>query len=1213
MSIIRSKIMMTRNLRAGAWLVFTFAYTSLFAQLLQMRAYSTGDGLPQSEVISIYQDRAGYLWLGTYENGLARYDGRTFQRITAPHGILDGAIRKIHQDRHGAIWIGTEEGLVRCAYDFSRDDTTISVFTKAHGLPHNFVTSILEDSLGVLWVGTRGGACYWQDSVFVKKISRRSADNNFITALALAPDGSLWMGTAEGVNIWRGDNVRTLTAENALAHNFVRAVLCDRDGVMWIGTRAGLTRVSAQTSRTFDARNGLVDVDITALAQDQRGLLWIGATSGVSKFDPAMLNERSGAASATNHSARNGFAGNKIFSHFDSRHGLTSTRIAALWVDYENNLWIGTWGGGVCKLFGDYIENYSPQNGLPAAQVYGVFEDRRNRIWLGTNGGGLAIVDGDFLSIHNTRNGLPHDVVHALDREPSGALWIGTDGGAVRMASENLIAAPHTWQIFSKARGFADDRINDVYCAPSGEVWLATNTAGAHCYANGKFTALTTANGLPSNTVRAVHRDRQQRLWIATAEGLFLQHGETQKVFRRHDAGLPAEAVYCIFEDQRGNLWFGTRRGGVALYADEKFLAFNTGGGLSNNVVYSISEDRRNRLWFGTNTGVDCFDAEALIKFLTRGSAAPAHEKIAPDFHLTAAHGLADNECNLHAAWLDQGGNLWFGTAGGATKLYPERLPLATPPPRVHIRPLEVDERLQNPQHDLQIRFKTSLALHFRTLSFIDERNTRSQYFLEGLDGDWIGPTTDDHVRYANLPPGQYTFHLRGANAFGVTSKETAQLRFEIMPPFYRRWWFIISSLLAAGGLIYGGHRWRLRQVHQHNVELARAVEEKTHHLKETHQHLANIKESLPVGMLVVNAKRFVEESNRAAAGLFAQEPAELFNQEIHNLLTSETMTRDMVWAAMREEKRANASTPNGKLETISGQSGIELKGMRKDGKHFPCRVHACNIEDERGALRYVILTCEDLSEWQQLEQNYVENQKQLALLDLLAGMGDILNNKLAGVQGYLDLLKNALTMGVARREDSGESTTVNPLEVISWTQNSAGEMNAILRQLIEFGTHITKAQAAPHDLPAMLQALERRWSKFVKLKIPETAAPLWVMVVPQIKAGLDEALRNSYEAEASEVVATIETLTEQSRVRLTLIDNGRGISPDMVRKVFLPFFKTKATAHPGLGLWKLRQLVQQSGGSVEINFVPQGGTQLVIVLPIAAAAPESDDFEALN
>ena len=1200
-------------MRTGAWLVLTFAHTSLFGQLLQIRNYGTNDGLPQSEVVSIYQDVAGYLWFGTFENGLARYDGRSFQRPALPDSLVNCAVPKIHQDRRGAMWIGTDEGLVRLKYDPATGDTTLEVFTTANGLPDNYVTSILEDSSGVLWIGTRGGIACLSETGFVKKITPAGGDNNFVYALALAKDGSVWSGTEEGLNIWRDDLIETLTTTDGLAHNRVRALLCDRDGVIWIGTAAGLTRAENRRLRTIEEKERFRSANISALAQDQQGRLWVGALDGLFQLDPLLFSETPVGAPAKNQAA-NGFSKHENFRRIGHGQGLSIDRIGALGVDYENNLWIGTWGGGVYKLFGNYLENYSSSNGLPAATVYGFGEDRRGRIWIGTSGGGLAIVDGDSLLICDTRHGLPHNVVRAFDREPSGAVWIGTQQGAVRLPSEDLINNRKTWQVHTKQTGLPDDRINDLYCAPNGDVWLATNRAGALRYAGGKFTALNLERGLPSNTVNSIHQDRRGRLWIATTAGLFLRDGQTEKVFRRNEAGLPEENIYCIYEDREGRLWFGTRRGGVALYQNGAFLVLNSAQGLANDVVYFITEDQHRRLWFGTNSGVDCFEAARLAEFLNRRQdeddhRAGAPEKIKPFFHLTAVHGLADNECNTRASWCDRQGNLWFGTASGATKLNPDRLPFVAPTPRVHLQAIETDGRIHTFHNDLQLKAQNSIIFQFRTLSFINETYTRSQYYLEGFDNDWLNATADGRVRYINLAPKKYTFHLRGANALGMASTETTQLRFEVVPPFYLRIWFILSSLVLIAGLIYGGHRWRLRQISRHNAELEQLVAQKTHNLQETYDFLANIKDSLPVGMLVVNNKRFVVEANITGAKLFGYSLKDLHDQEIHNLLTSETMTRDMLWAALREEKRAKPSS-NGYLEHVTNQSGLEIDGLHRDGGKFPCRVHACNVEDENGGLRYVILTCEDISERRRLEQNLVENQKQLALLDLLAGMGDILNNKLAGIQGYLDLLKNALTMGVSRRDDSGAIKPVNPVEVINWAHGSAGEMNAILRQLTEFGTYMAKAQAAPLDLRNILHELSRRWAKFLAVKLPEIAAPLWVNAVPQIKAGLDEAIRNSREAEATEVVVNLEMLETQSRLRLILTDNGRGISPELVSKVFLPFFKTKATAHPGLGLWKLRQLVQQSGGTVEINFVPKGGTQLVVTLPLATPEQISKQFE---
>lgn len=1194
------EIMTANCMGIRAWLLCVFAYTALGAQYLQIRNYGTNNGLPQSEVVSIYQDRAGYMWFGTFESGFARYDGRTFQRPTLPDSVVNWAVNAICQDRQGALWIGADKGLLCLKYDPAREDTIVQVFADSTQLPNKFVTSILEDEAGVLWIGTRGGVSCWNGAGFVKKITPRGSDNNFINALALAKDGGVWAGTRSGVNVWRHEQLETLTMADGLAHNFVRALLCDRDGVMWVGTAAGLTRVQERKFRRLNVNDGLRETNIAALAQDQQGNIWVGSIDGLSQFAPSRFSDAPIMAAASS-PAVNGFAEPKFFRRLGHRQGLAVDRVAALAVDYENNLWIGTWGGGVYKVFGNYLENYLSSPGLPAVPVYCFGEDRGGRIWIGTNGQGLAIVEGDSLIMRDARHGLPHNVIRAIEREPSGAVWIGTDQGAVRLPSAEAIDRPQVWQIFNEQNGLPVNRINDLFCAANGEVWLATGGGGAVCYAGGKFTTINLEQGLPNNVINVIHRDRQNRLWIATVDGLLLQEGQTQKVFRRHDAGLPAENVYCIYEDQQGNLWFGTRRGGLALYHEGKFHVFNSAHGLSNDVVYFINEDRQRRLWVGTNAGVDCYETAALQAFLQNrphNLAAPP-EKIKPFFHLSAFHGLVDNECNVKATWRDRQGHLWFGTASGATKLDPERLPLTSPAPRVHIQAIEADGRFYTFRNDLQLKAKNSITIHFRTLSFINENYTRSQYFLEGFDNTWLNAADNEQARYTNLAPKKYTFHLRGINALDVSSSDAAQFRVEVLPPFYRQSWFVLSGLLLLAGLIYSGHRWRLRQIHNRNAELEQLVEEKTHSLKETNDFLANIKNSLPVGLLVVDAKRFVVEANQTGAELFGDQVHKLQGQEIHNLLASETMTRDMLWAALREEKRAKPSA-NGHLEPVMSQSGLEIDGLRPDGKKFPCRVHACNIEDGYGALRYVILTCEDISERRQLEQNLVENQKQLALFDLMAGMGDILNNKLAGIQGYLDLLKNALTKGVARREDSGEIKPVNPVEVIGWAHDSAGEMNTILRQLIEFGTYIAKVQAAPLDLRDILQSLARRWNKILTVKLPELPVALWINAVPKIKSGLDEAIRNSREAEATEVAITLEQLHEQARVRLILTDNGRGISPELVSKVFLPFFRTKATSHPGLGLWKLRQLVQQSGGTVEINFVPKGGTQLVLVLPLA-------------
>ena len=114
--------------------------------------YDVTNGLAGSLVASIYQDRKGYLWFGTFEGGVSRYDGQEWTTFTTQDGLAHNDVVSIYQDREGHLWFGTwHDGVSR--YD-GREWTT---FTTQDGLAHNDVMSIYQDREGYLWFATRGG------------------------------------------------------------------------------------------------------------------------------------------------------------------------------------------------------------------------------------------------------------------------------------------------------------------------------------------------------------------------------------------------------------------------------------------------------------------------------------------------------------------------------------------------------------------------------------------------------------------------------------------------------------------------------------------------------------------------------------------------------------------------------------------------------------------------------------------------------------------------------------------------------------------------------------------------------------------------------------------------------------------------------------------------------------------------------------------------
>ncbi|MDZ7308941.1 MAG: PAS domain S-box protein, partial [candidate division KSB1 bacterium] len=828
--------------------------------------------------------------------------------------------------------------------------------------------------------------------------------------------------------------------------------------------------------------------------------------------------------------------------------GLPNSFVRSLLVDYENNIWVGTIGAGAGKIFGWNIQNYTREVGLPGNVVYSFLEDPRGRVWIGTAGGGLAIVAGDSITVIDARTVLPDNFVHGLAQSPNGDIWLATNGGAVRWRNG-------TWRTFTQREGLPILNLRQVFCSATGEVWFSTAGGGAVRYHNERFESFTTVQGLPHNSVAQIHRDRRGRLWMATDAGLFMLSADGRPhVFDRFE-NLVAPTIYCICEDHTGALWFGTRFGGALHYDNEVFKVIDARDGLPSRTIYFIAEDRQQRLWFGTNDGV-------------------AYRHDSTFSYLNAALGLADNECNTRAVLLDRQGWMWFGTIAGASRVNVSAVPFRSVPPRVDILTLDRQGKLFHRFDQVAMRSSEANVLNFRlgTLSFINEAANRNFVMLEGFDREWKNLGAAREIRYTNLAPKSYRLLVRGQNALGLASADTARFAFEVEPEFYQTPAFFTGCAVLLAGLIYGGFRLRVHQVRARERELEQAVAEKTTRLQETHSFLATVKESLPIGLLVLDARGLVVEVNRAAQELFGLTAEEMRGRELHALLASPLLKRDAVWEMLTTQK-----------------ADIELMGLHQSGKRFVCEVHSDHVNDSAGRLLFLILTCENIDEHKELEAKVIENEKQLAMIDLMAGMSDVLNNKLAGIQGYLDVLKTELAQ-LANAESA---------RAIAWVQAAIHDMSKVFRQLIDCSAYFVKQPVVITDLRQELHGLVQRWSDKIAFRLPAMPDPLPVAVISKFRTALDEAVLNSIEAEATQITIAIEPLHAAARLRLLLTDNGRGIPLEDLNKVFLPFFKTKGAPHSGLGLWKLYQVIKQCGGAAEVVALPNGGTQLRLTLPL--------------
>ena len=175
----------------------------------QFQRLTLKDGLSQSQVFCIHQDRQGFLWFGTLD-GLNKYDGVGFQifsrEINSQHTLSDNNILALCEDDAGILWIGTEGGGLNWLDPITGQfSSMIHDPDSEESLSNNFVNTILKDGRGKLWIGTNGGGLNLLDPLqytckrFFFSTNSRFPGRDRIYAVVEVAEGRLWVGTAEGL------------------------------------------------------------------------------------------------------------------------------------------------------------------------------------------------------------------------------------------------------------------------------------------------------------------------------------------------------------------------------------------------------------------------------------------------------------------------------------------------------------------------------------------------------------------------------------------------------------------------------------------------------------------------------------------------------------------------------------------------------------------------------------------------------------------------------------------------------------------------------------------------------------------------------------------------------------------------------------------------------------------------------------------------------
>jgi signal transduction histidine kinase/ligand-binding sensor domain-containing protein len=837
------------NLWKNIWIMMSMIIVNTFqllsAQVPHFSHYKVSDGLSQSEILCIFQDSEGYIWFGT-QNGLNKFDGYTFESFfndpSDSTTISNNWIFGITEDQNGMLWIGTKGGL-----------------NKYDKLTGNFSRVILPNGIS----GTAGNFIYginaYESSLYINQSPTLSVldiptgkiqtyQNNFETGGTLydkgfpvmkCSDGTIWMGSVNGLSIFNPAEKEFRYPDSMeaggsrLTNVHITSLLEEKNGNVLIGTELGLYIYDPAAEEFVhyihesNAPGSLSHNYIQTMVQDHSGNIWIGTDGGG-------LNRLTGFNET----------GQVAFVHFrnlaDNDEFIGHDIVLSLLEDRSNNLWIGTIAG-VDKTdlkkssINSYMKTDNPNSiDLLDNVIASVFEDDDHNLWIGTWGKGLSIVDmkankaRHYLAESDGERHIPENHVHVIFKDSQSRIWLGTRNGVsiLDRSSDRFIPVEE----FFDAPDFNYFSNNRVYCiieASDGRFWIGTGNGICILDTKRKERTILTADGngaltISRNQVYSLLEDSDGEIWIAASNGLDRYDPATGEI--SHYTSDPGSSntlcdnyTISLCEDRNGHIWVGTSLG-ISEFnkSDSTFTNYTIKDGLPSNIVYDIIMDGDGNLWFTTGSGLAMKNPDAA----------------SPDAFIIVDE-LLGKEFNLKAVYKNDRGELFFGAIDGLISFHPDSLTGNTFVPPVRITSFEkenngIREKMNVYENKIDLTYKDySFTIEFSALDFTDPSKNRYSYKMEGISDKWIEIGTRRFVPFTNLPPGDYTFHLRGCNNDGVWNLSGESLRITIHPPWWRSRYAYVVYIIVILVTIIIIIKWRERNLLREKKLLEEKISER--------------------------------------------------------------------------------------------------------------------------------------------------------------------------------------------------------------------------------------------------------------------------------------------------------------------------------------------------------------------------------------------------
>ena len=827
----------------------------------------------------------------------ARWDALTspqFKHYSVDNGLANSALTALAQDRDGFLWIGSQSGLMR--FDGYRFRTYQHDPQDSGSIPSNFVQSLFADAAGNLWVGTANAGLARYDSGTGRFIAYpvggpRGVRTGDVEAVIDDGKDGLWLGTDGGL-----DHLVVPTGEvshydsprgDALAHDHLLGLRRESSGSLLIGDRGGLMRFYPDSGRferlsLTDVSGRAVATGVGTFAEDSAHQVWFGTTrSGVGVFDSrgvAYLPRLAGAAAAAlaGQSVRAIAAGpdGKLFvatygagvfvldpatlgvrqiCHSDAdATSLADDQAYGLLRDRSGLLWVATEGGlsvtdPAQLAFQTVVVDRTRPDRLTEGSGLATFIDSQDRLWVGHHTSGVDVFGADgarLVTLHPNGRGAraPADhSVYAFAESADGTVWIGTADGLYRVRARS-------WQTdaVTLLGEHAGPNIQRLLTRGS-ELWVGSRR-GLHRYdiRSGRWRSYSgPSGGLSDPFVLSIVGRPDGKLWVGTRRGLNLFDPASARTIP-FAAAAPAAAVLAqafisdLWSGPDGRLWIATIDDGVYVLTPERNAPYllrhlTEHDGLPSVNIDALQPDLAGGIWISSGNGLAVIDAGSLgVRRYQR------------------ADGVRFGDFWAHASALTREGDLVFGAVGGLTVVHPGLVAERHFDPQLLIsgitvggQPLQAapSSRAAGGASAIVVDPRAnSFQVDFAATDYTAPRMLRYAYMLQGYDSDWTAVDAAKRTAaYTNLGPGGYLLLVRGTNREGTYSSETLRIPVRVQPAWYQTWWLRLFAAAAALCLVVMLVQARTAYLRRVKQRLEALVAKRTEELRRSKQQIEMI------------------------------------------------------------------------------------------------------------------------------------------------------------------------------------------------------------------------------------------------------------------------------------------------------------------------------------------------------------------------------------